>query len=74
MPFAAVFLICPNLFIQITDVKFGGKNAPQSSDTSDNERIWLAVGISIAILLALLVIYLVSSKLRACSYGKGYPG
>jgi heme exporter protein D len=31
---------------------------------SDTEKIWLAVGICLAILLALLVIYLVSGKLR----------
>ena len=46
-------------------MKFGGKNAPQSSGMSDNEKIWLAVGITLAVLLALLIIYLVSSTL-AC--------
>jgi hypothetical protein len=31
---------------------------------SDNEKIWLAVGITLAILLAVLLIYLVSSKVE----------
>ena len=48
--------------MQITDVEFGGKNAPPLSKTSDNEKIWLGVGITLAILLVLLVIYLVSGN------------
>jgi hypothetical protein len=63
MKTAFFFKILLNIcLIQITDVSFGGKLAPDSSGMSDNEKIWLAVGITLAILLAVLLIYLVSNK------------
>ena len=61
----AIFKILVNIcLIQITDVRFGGKLAPHPSGMSDNEKIWLAVGITLAVLLAVLLIYLVSSKVE----------
>lgn len=47
-------------YSQITAVEFGGKLAPTAGTMSDDETIWLAVGITLAIFLAILLIYIVS--------------
>ncbi|CAB4033984.1 Hypothetical predicted protein [Paramuricea clavata] len=45
-----------NFETKILKVAFGCKNAPQTSSPSNNKKIWLAVGITLAILLPLLIL------------------
>ncbi|XP_028408151.1 tyrosine-protein phosphatase non-receptor type 20-like [Dendronephthya gigantea] len=48
-----------NLFEdKITNVKFGGKKAPKPESLTETEKIWLAVGITLGIILVIAVIYL----------------
>ena len=50
------------IFNQIIKVSFGGKDAPRSSTTSNNKKMWIAIGLTLSILIVLLIIVLVSSK------------
>ena len=43
---------------KIIKIAFGGKNAPQSPTTSNNNKLWLTIGITLAILLVLALILL----------------